>query len=143
MIKAIIKLIEKYKELILYCISGAIVTAVNWAVYYLFYEILKAGNVPAQIISWIVAVAVAYVTNKLMVFRSFSWKAETVFPELTKFVTMRIASGVLELVLMWITVDLMKFNGMLMKVIISIAVIIMNYAASKLYIFNESEGDKK
>ena len=129
------KLIGSPREVILYLISGALVTAVSWVTYYIPYNLLGLSNMVSEIISWVLAVAVAYVTNKIWVFKSDSWAMETVKPELTKFVSMRLFSGVLEWALMWLLVDKLGYDGMLMKILVSILVVIINYIASKLLIF--------
>lgn len=136
------KLFDDKKEFIWYVISGAVVTAVSWITYYIPYNLLGWSNMASEIISWILAVAVAYVTNKIWVFKSYSWEWETVKPEASKFVSMRLASGVLEWVFMWLFVDMLGFNGMLMKILVSILVIIINYVCSKLLVFKKPDNNK-
>ena len=137
------KLIGSPREVILYLISGALVTAVSWVTYYIPYNLLGLSNMVSEIISWVLAVAVAYVTNKIWVFKSYSWEWNVVRPEAVKFVSARLLSGVLEWILMWLLVDKLGYNGMLMKILVSILVVIMNYFASKLLIFVKKPEDKK
>ncbi len=135
MIEDLKNLIIKYKDIILYIFFGGLTTLVNWLIYYLLYERAGVPNVPSDILAWAGAVAFAFVTNKIWVFGSRSWKAGTALPELGKFVSCRLASGLLELAIMFLTVDLLKWNGMLMKILVGVLVVILNYAASKLFIF--------
>ena len=132
------KLFDDKKEFIWYVISGTVVTIVSWVTYYIPYQILGWSNMVSEIFSWILTVATAYVTNKIWVFKSYSWDWEIVKQEAVKFVSMRLASGVVEWILMWLFVDKMGFNGMLMKVLVSVIVVIMNYVCSKLLIFKKS-----
>ena len=81
--------------------------------------------------------AFAYLTNKPFVFRSHDWSAKTVVPELTKFVGCRLASGVMETVILFVTVDLLGWNGNLWKLVTSVLVVILNYLASKLLVFKK------
>ena len=83
------------------------------------------------------AVAFAYLTNKPFVFRSYEWSAKTVVPELTKFVGSRVASGALETAIIFVTVDLLQWNGNVMKLITSVLVVIVNYVISKLLVFRK------
>lgn len=126
------------REIIIYLISGGLTTVINWAVYWVCYQVMGIPNVAAQIISWIAAVIVAYVTNKLWVFESRSWSSKVVVSEAAKFLGARVGTGILETVCMWIGVDVLGFSGnkaMLVKIVVSVAVVILNYVFSKLLIF--------
>jgi len=57
--------------------------------------------------------------------------------EFSSFVTMRLVSFGMELVLMFVTVDLLHMNDLAMKLLINILVIIANYVFSKLFIFKK------
>ena len=88
-------------------------------------------------IAWVVAVAFAYLTNKPWVFKSHDWSRQTVIPELTKFVGCRIGSGALETGIIFLTVDLLGFNGNVMKLGTSVLVVVLNYVGSKLLVFKK------
>jgi putative flippase GtrA len=62
---------------------------------------------------------------------------KTVGPELTKFVACRIGSGVLETLIIFVTVDLLHFDGNIMKLLTQIMVVVLNYVASKLLVFRK------
>ena len=87
--------------------------------------------------AWVVAVAFAYLTNKPFVFRSHDWSARTVVPELAKFVGCRVGSGLLETVIILVTVDILGWNGFVWKLVTSVLVVVLNYVASKLLIFTK------
>ena len=131
------ELLEKYREVIVYLVFGVLTTIVNYLVYLPCYNLLNLSSSVSNVIAWVVAVAFAYVTNKPFVFRSYDWSAKTVIPELTKFVSCRIASGALETLILLVTVDLLHWNGNLWKLITSVLVVIMNYVASKLVVFRK------
>ena len=121
-----------------YLFFGALTTVVNYIVYLPCYNLLSFSAAISNMIAWIAAVAFAYLTNKPFVFRSHDWSAKTVIPELTKFVGARIASGVLETGIIFLTVDLLRWNGNVMKLVTSVLVVIINYVASKLLVFRNS-----
>jgi len=129
------KLYNKYKDLILYGIFGVLTTAINWIVYKLFYSILGVSNVASTCVAWILAVIFAFITNKIWVFDSKSFAKKVVIKELTAFLSARIATGVLDVLIMWIAVDKMGYNEDIWKLISNVIVIIINYIASKLIIF--------
>lgn len=133
--KALIELFKKYKSIITYVFFGGLTTAVNVVVYYICYDIAGIYNVPSTVIAWVAAVAFAFVTNKLFVFESKSWRAKKAVKEAVNFVLCRVGTGIIEIALMYIFVDRLEFNGTVTKLAVNIIVIVLNYIASKLFIF--------
>lgn len=130
----------KYQALILYVVFGIATTIINILLYGLFYYWLgwknfTWGNVAANVIAWVGAVSVAFLTNKNMVFGSDSWHKKVVIREFITFILARIATGVVDLAIMFIFVDCLRFNGVLIKIIANIIVIILNFILSKVVVF--------
>ena len=134
----IIDLVKKHRDIVSYLFFGVLTTVVNYIVYLPCYNLLSFSAAISNMIAWIAAVAFAYLTNKPFVFHSNDWSIKTVIPELTKFVGARIASGVLETGIIFLTVDLLRWNGNVMKLVTSVLVVIINYVASKLLVFRNS-----
>ena len=128
-------LFHKYYDILAYLVFGVLTTVVNYLVYLPCYNLLGLKAVVSNVIAWAVAVAFAYLTNKPFVFRSHDWSAQTVIPELTKFVGCRVASGAMESVIIFLTVDLFGWNGNVWKLLTSVLVVILNYIGSKLLVF--------
>ena len=135
--KKIRSLIEKYFDILSYLFFGVLTTAVNYLVYLPCYNLWGFSGTASNVIAWVFAVAFAYVTNKPFVFRSHDWAWKTVGPELSKFVGCRIGSGLIETGLIFLTVDLLGWNGNVMKLILSVVVVILNYVGSKLIVFRK------
>lgn len=133
----ILALINKHRDILVYLIFGVLTTVVNYVVYLPCYNLLGISAAVSNVIAWVFAVAFAYVTNKPFVFRSHDWSRKTVIPELTKFVGSRIASGALETGIIFLTVDCLRWNGNVMKLITSVLVVVLNYIASKLLVFKK------
>ena len=131
------KLIVKYWDILSYLFFGVLTTAVNYLVYLPCYNWLHLSASISNVIAWVVAVAFAYVTNKPFVFKSHDWSWKTVGPELTKFVGCRIGSGLLETVILFVTVDCLVWNGNVWKLVTSVLVVLLNYVASKLLVFRK------
>jgi len=131
------KLIIKYRDLILYGVFGLLTTVVNWVSYKLFFSLFRIPNVPSTCIAWLLAVLFAFITNKLWVFESKSFEKRILFKELGTFFSARIATGLLDVLIMWYAVDKMNYNEDLWKLISNVIVIIINYIASKLIIFKK------
>ena len=139
MIQKIRALVVKYWDVLSYLFFGGLTTVVNYLVYLPCYNWLQLSASVSNIIAWVVAVAFAYLTNKPFVFQSHDWSASTVIPELTKFVGCRIGSGVLETAILFVTVDLLQWNGNVIKLLVSVLVVVLNYFGSKLLVFRRKE----
>lgn len=136
-----IKIINKYKEIILYLIFGVLATIINLSSYYLLTNTFLNPHIPIQltianIISWIICVAFAYITNKNYVFKS---QNKNKYKEIIAFYKYRILTLVVELVLMNVFVNQLEINDKIIKPIIQIIVIILNYIFSKIIIFKKGK----
>ncbi len=134
--KRIKTLFLKYKEPILYIIFGALTTFVNIVCFWLCD---KAGFSTAfsTVLAWVLSVAFAFITNKIFVFESNTSGLRAVTKEALKFFSCRLTTGVLDLGIMLLFVDVWHFNGLLIKVLSNILVIVLNYILSKLLIFKK------
>lgn len=130
-------MMKKYQSFISYAVFGVLTTVVNIVTYSVCYNKLGIGNTLSNVIAWILAVAFAYVTNKLWVFDSKSWKWSVLRREILAFVSCRLATGILDIVIMFVCVDLMDWPAMIMKVLSNVLVIVLNYVFSKLIIFKK------
>ena len=137
MLQKIKNLVQKHWDILSYLFFGGLTTVVNYLVYLPCYNLLSLSAAVSNSVAWVVAVAFAYLTNKPFVFRSHDWSMKTVLPELTKFVTCRIGSGLLETGILFLCVDMLHWNGNVWKLITSVLVVILNYAASKLLVFKK------
>lgn len=130
-------LLKKYKELILYGIFGLGATLINIVTFYLFNEILELNLVLSNVLAWVCAFIFAFITNKLWVFESKDWKSRTAIKEMLEFLFARLITLFLDTFLMWLLVNVLNWNGLVAKVIVNIIVIILNYIASKLWVFRK------
>ena len=134
----------KYKEIINYLIFGVLTTIVALVTYYIcVYTILDPDNAVqlqiANLISWIISVAFAYITNRKFVFES---KEKNKIKEASKFVTSRIATLIMDMAIMYVGVTALKFNDKIMKLISQVVVIVMNYILSKILVFKKEKNNK-
>lgn len=129
--------IDKHWDIFSYHIFGVLTTVVNYIVYLPLLNILQLSAALSNVIAWAAAVAFAYVTNKPFVFKSHDWSLRTVIPELSKFVSCRVASGAMETAIIFVAVDMLGWNGNIWKLITSVLVVILNYFGSKLLVFTK------
>ena len=133
------KLWIKFRPIIVYGIVGCLATAINVGVYLLSYQLLSIPNVPSNILAWIISVLFAFITNKLFVFESRDMSKSVFLRELWKFVLARLSTGALDLLIMFIAVDVMSWNATVWKIISNIIVIIGNYILSRFVVFSKCE----
>lgn len=133
------ELIKKYKEVIRYLVIGILTTVINYIVFAILVNNVKIEMHTSNIIAWIVSVIFAYFTNKLFVFESKSFKLNTLIKEITSFTISRIFSLLLEETILYIFVNLLNMNKLVIKLIANILVIILNYILSKFIIFKKSK----
>ena len=130
---------HKNEELWNYLIVGLLTTVVSLATYFICTETFLDPNNDIQlqianIISWIFAVAFAYVTNRVYVFKS---KSKEYFKEISSFVGARILSLLMDMFTMFIIVSVLHFNDKIGKLFSQIVVTIANYILSKLFVFKK------
>ncbi len=125
------------REVISYLIFGVLTTAVNYAVYYAATRWLGFGVTPSSVWAWLLAVLFAYITNKLFVFDSQSWALAVWLREAIAFIGARLFSGFFEIGNMWLFAERLCLPDMPVKIVISVAVVVMNYVFSKLWIFRK------
>ena len=129
------KLWNQYQSIFWYIFFGAGTTVVNIIAYIICMHVLQIGNTPSNIVAWILAVIFAYVTNRKWVFESVHHTKRTIVKEVVDFFIARGATGLLDLGIMFVTVDILGWPDILLKVISNIIVIILNYLASRLWVF--------
>ena len=135
----LIEIYIKYSEMINYLIFGVLTTIVSLCIYYLSVNTFLNPDNPvdlqiANIFSWIVSVLFAYTTNRRYVFKS---KEKNMLKESTKFIGSRISTLILDMLVMFIGVTLLKSNDKIIKVISQVLVIVGNYLVSKLFVFKQ------
>ena len=126
------------KQMVLYLFFGVCTTVINIVCYGIWNEILSLNNITSTILAWLVAVFFAFVTNKVYVFESQRTKTSERLSEMASFFFFRIITGVLDVVIMAITVDILKWNSLIWKLISNIIVTVVNYIASKFLIFKDT-----
>lgn len=143
------KIIDKFftKEIITYLIFGVLTTLVNWACYTVLVKYIHCSITLSNAVAWVAGVLFAFITNKIFVFESKSFAPAKVIKEFVSFVAARAITGVMEIfgvpLLVKIGLDqtIAGVEGAVSKVIVSVAVIILNYVFSKLIIFRKKSAD--
>ena len=124
-----------FKQLILYGIFGVLTTIINIVAYWALTRLFGLSVVISTAIAWLVAVFFAYYTNRKYVFQSKNSSFIAIIFEAAYFFACRVATGLLDVAIMYVFADVMRLNDVIVKTVSNIIVIILNYVASKLFIF--------
>lgn len=126
---------RKHRMLTAYILWGIITTLVNLITYFVCTNLLRWDYLLSNLTAWILAVLFAFFVNKILVFHAGNWQKSAVFSELGKFIGARVFSFLAESFLLWLGVSVMKISDGIVKIVVGIIVIAMNYIFSKLFIF--------
>ena len=123
------------REVITYLISGVLTTVVNWVLYWLIVEKIGMEELSGNAVDWVLTVAFAYAINAFWVFDSkfIGWSVER--KKILKFYAARLLTFVIEEGGILIFVKQLKFNGLMVKAVLAVIVIVLNYVFSKLFVF--------
>lgn len=128
---------KKNKEILLYLFFGGLTFLVS-IISYAFLNIQIGWNaLIANIGSWILAVSFAYVTNRVWVFDSNAETTADFIKEITSFIGGRVATLVIEELILFIFITNLGMNSMLVKIVAQVIVIVLNYVISKLIVFKK------
>ena len=130
---------REHREGMRYLVFGLLTTLLNLLIFTICVRIIKIPVLISTIISWIIAVLFAYVTNKLYVFDSKVIQKKELAREIISFFNARIVTLVIETVFLWATVIKLGLNEIIMKIIVNIIVIVLNFVFSKIFIFKEEK----
>ena len=141
------------RETILYIVFGVATTVVNYVVFHLLYNVLwhQRNSLTANAAAFVAAVIFAFVVNKLFVFESRSWNADTLKREIPSFLAARIGSFGIEEAGLFLAEKVLKLGGIIavtvgslsldwitvIKVALAFVVVALNYVFCKLFIFKK------
>ena len=133
------KIYSKHKEKILYLFFGGLTTLITLITYYILTHTLLNPNINLElqitnIISWLLGFLFAFITNRKYVFSSNN----KIKNDFIKFFISRIFTLLLDMLIMFIFVTLLRFNDLIIKIISQIIIIITNYVLSKVFVFAHS-----
>lgn len=122
------------KEICSYLIFGVLTTGVN-LISFIILSYLGIYYMANTITAWFLAVLFAFYTNRKYVFKSND--KSKIKEDFVKFSLSRIASMFLDLIIMFVLVDVLLMPLMTSKLIDNIFIIIINYVLSKFLIFKD------
>lgn len=130
---------ERYGSAARYIIAGGMTTAVNFAVFALFFEIFSMSVTVSNIISVAAAVIFAYIVNKLYVFRSRCPVMQALAKEFLMFVSARLLTMIAEVGGVLLLVDVLGMQAFAGKLLTQIIIVAGNYFISRLLVFTHTK----
>ena len=137
---------KKNKEVLLYLFFGVMTTVVSFitaGIVKAVMERLGAGSGAianiSSVISWIVSVTFAYITNRIWVFESNAQGKANIAKECASFYGGRVFTLLVEMLIMFVGYSKLGFNFWLTKITANVIVIVLNYVISKLLVFRKNK----
>ena len=140
-LKTIKGLCLEYKDVILYVVFGALTTVVNLGSFFILNTLLKVDENVSNFIAIVLAVLVAYFTNKDMVFHSEAETRKEKFVEFCKFMLGRAFTMVIEFVGGLILFKI-PIPHIITKAGLTVIVIILNFFISKFFAFKTKKKEE-
>ena len=129
---------KKHEEGINYLIFGFLAFVLNYILYFIFADTIVMHYMAATVLSWVLTVVFAYWTNRTFVFKSQNKGTASLVREFLSIIGARVATEVLEIVLMYVMVTLLSINDKISKLVCQTIVILANYVLSKIWIFKDT-----
>lgn len=126
-----------YKSILSYLFFGICTTVINLIVYQVCYKTLGISNVISVCTAWCLAVIFAFFTNKIWVFGSKNFTGIILWRECISFFSCRLFTGLFDVLIMYITVDILIYDSLIWKIISNMLVVVLNYITGKLVVFKK------
>ena len=129
---------NKYREVINYLVFGVLTTLVNLGSFYIMNTVFNWDENISNFIAVLLAVLVAYLTNKDLVFHSEAKNIKEKLIEFIKFILGRAFTMIIEIIGGWMLFKL-PIPNIISKTILTILVIILNFFISKFFAFKKEK----
>lgn len=129
----LIKLYYKYHQIWLYLFFGVITTLINIISYQVFVT-LDINYLYSNILAWAISVFIAFITNRVYVFES---NEKNVVKSCLNFYISRLFTFFVDMTFMYIGITIFLVNDLLMKVIVNVVIVFINYIISKFIVFKK------
>lgn len=126
---------QKYREMILYMLVSDLTLLISIGSFWLLVYPLHMNPMAANPLSWIFRVAFAYFANRAWVFPQKAAKGKAMIREAAGFAASRLVTLASEELILWVGIELLGANKMLVKLIAQITVFVGNFIASKFFVF--------
>lgn len=134
-------IIRNNREKIAYLFIGCCTTLVSIVSKLILFAIIPNDmaikSTLAVVLSWIISVEFAFITNKKIVFQKETKTKKEYFKLMLSFFSARLLTLGMEETIFLIFVDMMDFNTTIITFASQVFIFIANYIISKLFVFNK------
>ena len=130
---------ENHLRMLRYIVVGGMTTFVSFSTYWLLYKHVEIEPNLANVISIIIAVLFAYITNKIFVFKNKVSSFKDLIIEFMRFVSSRGITMLIEIIGVYIALEVYNLHELLSKGIVSIIVLVLNYLLSRFFVFRNTD----
>lgn len=116
------------KNFVKYIVVNGSVTVLNFIIYFFSIEIFHVWYVAANVLAYMIAVIIAFLLNKRLVFKQQGGTAA----EAAEFFVMKLAMGAASTFVLWILVHYAAMNPYISAVIVTGVFFMVSYFASKM-----------
>ena len=126
---------RRHREVLLYLFFGGLTTVISIAGFAFCVYAAGIDALISNVISWILAVLFAYITNSIWVFRAKPRNIRERFSQMAGFYGGRVATLVMEEAVLLIGIRFLGFPDLPVKIAAQVLVLVGNYLISKLLVF--------
>ena len=129
----------EHYDFFLYFTVGVLTTVVNLVIYFALVNLTAMDPYTSTAIAWVVAMLFAFFVNKIWVFKDKDWSPKHAAYQFVTFAAARILSFCIEELVLFLGIELCHINENVIKIPTQIIVVLINYVASKLFIFKKKK----
>lgn len=128
---------KNIKELFVYGVVGVCTTFINMGTYFIAARAFHINSTISNMIAWFIGVNFAFFADKIFVFKAMDFSVQTLLKEMSSFYGMRLISGLIDIGLFFVAVEIMHWNDIAVKLGVMVLVVILNFIFSKFFIFSK------
>ncbi|MBA1434779.1 GtrA family protein [Bombilactobacillus bombi] len=133
------KIYKKYRNFIIYSIFGLGASILNVLVFNWLHNHVQITMLIANTVAWFVANLFSFAANKHIVFKSRYQAPKTLLKEIGLFLSQRLAALILDNILMWVGINWLHWQNLLVKIIDQLIVGLVNYFSTRAIFTHENK----
>ena len=130
---------HRFKEILLYLFFGGLTTLLSIILFWVFTVPRGMPALSGNVVDWIICVLFAYVTNRTWVCKDKANGRKGIIREATSFIGGRLGTLLMEELILFVGIDLLGVNSMLVKIVAQVLVVVGNYVISKFFVFKKDD----
>lgn len=128
---------KAHKRMLLYLLFGFLTTLINIVLFFVLNTPLKLNEHVSNVIAWIGAVWFAFITNRVIVFKSKVKTKRGHIREMLRFYLGRLCTLIIEEAIILVFITWLGLNSLAIKLSAQIIVVVLNYVFSRVFVFND------